>query len=53
MAQRREESEKAKIRENIEAILKYKRDFLDVPKYAKELAYIEPVLKNMPNIESM
>ena len=53
IASKRDAKDKEKIRENIEAILKYKRDFLDIPAYAKELQYIEPVLKEMPDIESM
>jgi hypothetical protein len=49
----REKANKLKIKENIDAILKYKRDFLDIPAYAEEIKYIEPVLKDMPDIESM
>lgn len=53
IASRKEPGDRAKIKDNINAILKYKRDFLDIPAYAEELQYIEPVLKEMPDIESM
>ena len=53
IASKREDINKDKVQENVHAILKYKRDFLDIPAYAEELQYIEPVLKDMPDIESM
>lgn len=46
-------AEKTKAQENIENILKYKKDYCDYPNYVEEMAYIEPILKDLPDIENM
>jgi hypothetical protein len=53
IAVKRDQNEYLKIKEGIEAILKYKHDFLDIPSYAEEIKYIEPILREIPDIESM
>ena len=34
-------------------MLKYKKDFYDYPNYVEEISYIEPILKDLPDIENM
>lgn len=53
IASKSEDINKDRVMSTIKAILKYKVDFLDIPAYAEELSYIEPVLEDMPDIESM
>ena len=39
--------------EIIEQVLKHKKDFFEYPNYVEEIAYIEPILKDLPDIENM
>lgn len=46
-------SEKSKAQESIENILRIRKDFSDYPNYVEELSYLEPILKDLPDIENM
>jgi len=40
-----------KIKADIEIVLSYKRDFMEITNYAEEIDYVDPVIRELPSIE--
>ena len=38
---------------SIEKLISYKKDFADIDQYTKEIEYLEPLIKNVPDLETI
>ena len=41
----------AQIKVDLARILNYKKDFLEIPSYAKEIEYLDPSIRDLPSLE--
>lgn len=41
------------MKETAKRILSYKKDFIDIPSYAEEINYLEPILADLEVVESI